>query len=200
MSLRDYDRYINNEILQASTRPQVKKTYSVNAMATAVNAAFGLSLYPSDIEEICGWKHSWVQAGNVGNEELEKGLEKVFRYHYLTGRISRYKETIETGELNIERAWIRIKRMIRAKDSALIYHMAGHYAVIAGYYEEPWDVSSKNSSKFEDRKDWVVFAEHSRERSSQPIWCMTWKEVRCDIRDNPHHMIFRVVNTLTSDV
>ncbi len=192
MALRDYDRYVNNSILKASTRPQVSSTCSVNAMATAINAAFGLSLFPSEVEEICGWKRTWVQDGEVGNDELEWGMKEIIKQKKLSGKVTRFLTSVKLGEQNIEKTWTRLKKAIRAKNIALIYHMPGHYTVLGGYFEEPWDVKSKNSTAFENRRDWVVIAEHSRNKKDTPIWCMTWKELRCDIRDDSNHMIFRV--------
>ena len=171
-----YDRFVSNQILNASLRPQPKNECSVYSVACAINAVFGKHITPEEVSNYADWSKESILRGNKGNSNIIHALNSICKEFNLPGQADIFLKTVELGVENIERAWERLKSEIDNPDSALIYHMAQHYTMIAGYFEEPLNNNFIGKYEFADRRDWLIIAEQSKSiKSWQPIRLMNVK-------------------------
>src|SRR5947209_8414653 len=133
-----YDRYINNKILSGLVRPQEENECAVNAVAGAINAVTGKQLRRDDVYKMTDWKMHAVTKGQIGNEQMLDGLRICGHRLGIAITASFFARSLQGNESH----WTAFKHALRRTYSAMIYHTRHHYCLIAGYFEEPWNLTT----------------------------------------------------------
>lgn len=190
-----YDRYISNKVLMGSLRPQRKNCCSVTAMASAVQSLIEKQVLPDEILTANNWSWEYVRIGkNMDNDTVISGLNKYFKINEIDAKAERFIDEIPLGEKAIESYWEKIKNSVRSENEVLIYHEDNHYTNISGFFEEPltYKLLEEGKRAFDDRRNWIIIAEHSRWGNWRPIRMIKWYDFKEDLRNNKTHLIIRV--------
>ena len=154
-------RYINNDLLKYITWPQYKNGCSLATLTCVFNYLFhevtGI-LSPVDIGKIIG--RDPRKMGSPGDSQLIKYFKSICEAKEVRGlaRMA-FRNSAKSKILTAE-----IDSAICRKDSILAYHIAGHYLLVAGYYDgsnRPEEVLVKKPN---DR--YYIFADHLPDEQS----------------------------------
>ncbi len=181
-----YDRFINNTILTGLVRPQYTNECSINAVTGALNAITDGQLRREDIYEITGWDSEPVTNGDIGNVEVLRALRKCCKHLNISATVSLFINSIS----RYEKLWTKFKEAVRYENTALIYHADNHYCLIAGYFEEPWNRKCLDTEGYQNRRDWIILADHSSDRN--PIRTITWSDARDELNEYSGYGILRI--------
>ena len=189
-----FDRYVKNSAIQGLLRPQEHNECSINSIGSAFNALFPeVILFPKEIYKITGWSNSFVTKGKVGNDEVIEAIK------LLGNKYDKRIEAdiwIERKILRSEQLWEKLKEEIQNDKSILILHMANHYNIFGGYFEEPWDTKSYAKKDYSSRKDQIILAEPSSHWDDNPIRSISFKKLVDGINENDDDAKYCIIKVI----
>lgn len=151
-----YDRYINNNVLNSILRPQKHNQCSLNCLSEVIwilsNSKQFIS--PDNLLLALKWDKNKVLGGQIGNIDIINALTKMNVSCKLIQDIK----------------WNDLKQYVKS-NIPIIWHRKGHYCLIAGFIEEPLILSNSQSNKsnhlnkdvkvnYEKISKWIVIADH----------------------------------------
>jgi len=149
-----YGRYVSNHILESIIRPQRPNECAINTVTETVNILLNTALNRDDMLTLIEWNIRDVHEGKMGNADVLDAITRI-------GESKRVKINADVffRQTN-DRLWMELKHQCLDKQTVLIYHADDHYALIAGFFEDP------------DCR-YIVLAEHSKARD--PIRVISWE-------------------------
>lgn len=219
--LKQQDRFVNNELLGFISRPQYESSCSMSSLTAVINYLFSDQI---GIKTTRQWAedikiHPPTAEMSPGNETVLKWFKKVCEHYGVEGKCDYFisDEDVEDWSKNPELI-NRLKKAITNKEQALIYHMANHYNVIVGYFENSKESDEAYNPDAELQR-WIIIGDHSdhnpipkviqkdmkalpekvlsedyynlimERAATPPVWCRRWGSIRHDLINTSNHCI-----------
>ncbi|MEX0595143.1 MAG: hypothetical protein WD512_01500, partial [Candidatus Paceibacterota bacterium] len=124
-----YNRFVDNRVLQACVRPQLPKWCGPTTITELVQILLNKTICPHEVARILHWDPENIVKG-MGTSAVLKGLSIIS------------KNTIKNEIININThtkssLWNLIKNIMVKSHDVLYLHEQGHHVLISGFLEEP---------------------------------------------------------------
>ncbi|HNU53425.1 MAG TPA: hypothetical protein PK046_01535 [Candidatus Syntrophosphaera sp.] len=216
--LKRQDRFMNNELLGFISRPQYENSCSMSSLTAVINYLFSDQIGIKTTKE---WAEE-IEAPDPeeplspGNETMMSWFKLVCEHYGVEGKCDYFicDEDVEDWDDN-PKVITKLKKAIKSKKQALIYHLDNHYNVIVGYFEHATDPDKAYDPDAQLQR-WIVLGEHSDynrledfpainkileilkrgdrynllyDRCTAPVWSIRWRTIRHDLINTPNHCI-----------
>jgi hypothetical protein len=164
------NRFVNNEILACTCRPQYRYGCAIAALATVINYLYSSKLGIIKQEQIAEELGMEIQdigtSIDPGNEDVMEWFARFVQQRKLHGRARIFLNRKKDEE------YVALKRVVKSPDKILMYHLENHYNIVCGFYESATKPTDAYSGKADTEK-WLILAD----QYDDPIWCRSWKDV-----------------------
>jgi len=209
---------MNNELLGFISRPQYENSCSMSSLTAVINYLFSVQIGIKTTKE---WAEE-IEAPDPeeplspGNETMMSWFKLVCEHYGVEGKCDYFicDEDVEDWDDN-PKVITKLKKAIKSKKQALIYHLDNHYNVIVGYFEHATDPDKAYDPDAQLQR-WIVLGEHSDynrledfpainkileilkrgdrynllyDRCTAPVWSIRWRTIRHDLINTPNHCI-----------
>ena len=182
--------HLDPHLIHAQVRPQKRHWCSVAAVTTAFNRLYGTSLTQSQVfriypqSKLRTWsmrKGKWIYPGNRKVMDLFLSLCQAFGVPGDAFALPGGSGTRRAREA----IWTSLRACVEHPETTAIYHMSGHYACVAGVYQntipgkrvERFLIISDSSTGNRDRRA----GDHRRILKGYPLWCISLMDLLDDI-------------------
>ncbi len=185
------ERYVNNAILSALSRPQYPEGCSIACLTTAVNCLFGAERALVKQEELAAALGVRVDdigiAGGPGNEIVLGWFREYIEATGLQASCGVLLDRYDAKDESLSAALFEdVKEIIRNDETVLVYHLERHYNVVCGYVEHAAESRDVYDTEKPSRR-WLVLADTSLRRD--PVWSIRWQAVLEDFLNDRRHCI-----------
>ena len=158
-----YDRFVNNQILQNCRRPQRRDWCGPTTIAETIQILLNKEYSVDQIAKMMNWSAETIEGGKLGTNSIVKGVE--------TCSFNRIKSKVLTVKYD-QNSWNALKTYINSNKTLIYFHEPGHHLLLTGYIEEPlidpddiWNHENVNKSGFVSKRYWLLKAEHNVKRA-----------------------------------